>query len=39
MNKKSNPLKNFIEYLKARKNQKKRRKKEKEENPYIYPLF
>jgi len=39
MNKKTNPLKNLLEYLRSRKSRKKRQKKEKEENPYIYPLF
>jgi hypothetical protein len=39
MNKKTNPLKNLLEYLRARKDRKKRQKKEKEDNPYIYPLF
>jgi len=31
--------KNLIEYARTIKERRKRRKKEKEDNPYIYPLF
>lgn len=39
MNQISIAWKNLFEYFKAISERRKRRKKEKQDNPYIYPLF